>query len=148
MRWPGRAGRTDPPKDLLASLPAHLLEAVFVAGNGELFWPVSVAQEAAAWARLRDLAIVGGEVYSPRPPFWGTFIRAWTVEQGREADEDWETVVRRCFVRAGDEVAAEPPGNTLVYLATEVEPQSSTPTSVGPGQAEHLLADEGKDQLG
>lgn len=98
--------RTDPPEEFLRALPPRLLEAVFIAGNGEVFWPEPVAIEAARWLAARNLAIVGGEVYVPRSPAWGVFMRCWDTSTMPDEGRGWGAQVALGLEHALREIAA------------------------------------------
>lgn len=121
--------RVEPSAELVAALPPDLAEAVFVAGNGELFWPRSWAPVAAAWLAERAGAIAGGEVYVPRPPAWGSFVREWWADPP-VAGEPWPEFVARCLERTLAEVERSPgpvtfafdPDQALYFLAVVSAP--------------------------
>lgn len=103
---------------------------MFLAGNGELLFPLGEAAKAAHWVASRGAAIVGGEVYGPRPPGWGTFLRQWSAPE-RDPSESWSDYVASTLMLAESEIARGPglperewdPGDVYVFLAEQAEPR-------------------------
>ena len=73
--------------------------AIFV-GNGEAFWPLSVAASVAQAAADRGLGILGGEVYLARGRAWGNMELDWLTAPGLRDGERWDDYVKRGLEQA------------------------------------------------
>jgi len=101
-----------------AAVPAHLADAVDIAGNGELFWHGHRADEAARWLTGRGLGIIGGESYRTHAVAWGSYLGSWETTPGREPDEAWAAFAERGLRQALAAIAAAPRDDYRYFLAT------------------------------
>ena len=62
------------------TFPDDLRRQAYAVGNGELFWPLSVAAAAARAIASAGHGIHGGEVYVGRGRAWGNIELEWTTE--------------------------------------------------------------------
>jgi hypothetical protein len=86
-------------------IPDELRRQAFPVGNGELFWPVSVADIVAEAIAAAELGIWGGEVYVGRGRTWGNMDLEWTTGPGWGSEEPWPRYVRRGLDQAQRAIA-------------------------------------------
>lgn len=75
--------------------PDDLRRQAYAVGNGELFWPLSVAAAAVEAIASAGHGIHGGEVYVGRGRAWGNIEFEWATEPARAAGETWGDYVAR-----------------------------------------------------
>jgi len=67
-------------------VPEDLRRRARTVGNGEMFWPLSVAPAVARALAAAGLAICGGEVYVGRGRTWGNLELEWLTEPGPQTN--------------------------------------------------------------
>jgi hypothetical protein len=97
--------------------PEQIRQSAHVAGNGELLWPRAAAIEVARWIGVSELAIWGGEVYSPRGPFTAVMVHEWRTDPGRGVDEPWLSYVERGLAQALEAIEKYPSSDPVSRTA-------------------------------